>query len=106
MRAKPFVKQDEEKVSVEGIEFVFALLFLRSFKPVSQIVLVIIQKSFSLYEVDKHEAIQHQRGIPLPVHLVCNAFDKLQKCGVFLLEAVIKFFGYPLCIGIELVNNC
>ena len=59
----------------------------------SQIVRVIIQEAFLLDEVDKHQTVQHHRGVP-PFHLLIrNSFKEIEKLVMFRFETVVKSFG-------------
>jgi len=58
----------------------------------------VIEKEFALQEVDEHQAVEQDRGIPLLVALVVNAFDEFQKSKVLLLKLDIELFGNALYI--------
>ena len=58
--------------------------------------LVAVQKSLLLDEVDEHHAVEHQRGVPVPVALGRESLDELLEGGQLFLEAVVEPFGDAL----------
>ena len=54
---------------------------------------IAIKESFLLNEIDEHQPVEHERGIPLPVGINRNALDELQEVRVFLLELVVELLG-------------
>ena len=57
------------------------------------------QQAFFLDEIDEHEAVEHERGVPFAVGLGGDALDEGEEFVVFFLEAVIEAFGDAL--GVE-----
>src|SRR5436853_7828925 len=59
----------------------------------AQIVAISIKEAFLLDEVDKHQAVEHARGIAFAVALGLNALDRFKKGFALLLEARVKLLG-------------
>src|SRR5262249_28765114 len=62
------------------------------------IVCVPVQKAFALDEVDEHQAVEHERGVPFSVTLIGGALDKRQECRVFSLKMVVEASGDPVTV--------
>ena len=80
-----------QKALVEGFEkLVFATLLLHPTKFVSQIMLIAIKETFLLDEIAKHQAIEHNRCIPLLAlivfggNLIVNTCNEPSKRLMFL----------------------
>ncbi len=97
-RAQPLVEQAAQEQSIKGMKPVPACLGLNLAQAVGQIVGVAVQKTLALDEVDEHQAIQHQRGVPLPVGRAGEALDERGKALVFGLEAVVKSAGNTVAV--------
>src|SRR5207244_4475270 len=65
---------------------------------VPKVIGVPIQKALLLDEVDEHQPIQHQRRIPLPVCLGCDASYELAEFFVFLSKALVEVPGDAVAI--------
>ena len=97
--AQAFVEQFDEEIAIEGIELVEAMLLTHEIQPRAKIVAVVIQKSLVLDKIDKHQAVEHDRGIPFGVALDRDAVGEgLEERRVFFLELVVEFFGDALDI--------
>src|SRR6266700_1794506 len=104
--AQPLMEELQQEIAVEGMELVLSPFLLHAPQPVGEIIGVAIeparrlcvQEALALDEVDKHQAVEHERGIPLAVSLCVNALNKCQKRGEFAFEAVIEFPGHALDI--------
>ena len=66
---KPFVEQAEQEVAVEGVELVLALFLLAAVEPVAEVIGVAVEEALALDEIDEHQAVEHDGGIPLAVGL-------------------------------------
>src|SRR5262249_47572133 len=62
---KALVEQPQQEVAVESEEFSLALTLLDHPEAILQVVCVSVQKTFTLDEVDEHQPVEHERGIPL-----------------------------------------
>ena len=78
------------------MELVLALLLLHALEAVAKIVAVAVEKALLLDEVDEHQPVEHQRGVPLPVGHGLDALDELQEGIVLRLEAVVEPLGDPV----------
>ena len=63
-----------------------------------KVIPVAIQKAFSLDEIDKHQAVEHDGGIPFVIGAFGDAGDKLEEGSVFLLKPVVETLGDALDI--------
>ena len=73
LAAKPLMEEAQQEVAVERIEFVLALFLLTSGEPVAQIVALAVEKALPLHEVDEHQPVEHQRGVPFLVRHIGDA---------------------------------
>ena len=62
---KPVMEEPEKKVAIEGLEFILTLGLADQSQPVTKIFRVAVKKAFFLDEVHEHQAIEHERGVPL-----------------------------------------
>ena len=90
------MEQAEQEVAVEGIELVLALFLCAQRQPVAQVVAVAVEKALALDEIDEHQAVEHDRGIPLAVGALGDAVDELEKRRMLLLELVVEALGHAL----------
>src|ERR1051326_4218003 len=98
------MKEPEQEIAVETMKLVFSLLLPDPSQSVGEIIRIAIkptlnsriQEAFALDKVDEHEAIEHERGIPLPVSQDSNPLNELEKGGMFQLEPVEELLGHPL----------
>ena len=93
---QPFVKQAQQELAVETLELVGAVLFLHHLQAVAEVVLVAIQEALLLDEVDEHQPVQHQGGVPVPVALFGDSGDELLEVGQLFAEPFIEALGYAL----------
>ena len=83
---------------------ILPILFLNFPQAVGKIVSVAIklargfgvEEAFALDEVDKHETVEHEGGVPFAIGLFGDAFDEGEEAGVLDFETVIEFFGDAL----------
>ncbi len=54
---------------------------------------MIVEQALFLNEIDEHEAVEHERGVPLAVSFDTDALDKGVEGGMFFLEAIVEFLG-------------
>src|SRR5260370_38495015 len=88
--AQSFVKKFQQEVAVEGMELVFAPFLLHTLQSVGEIVGVTIQpawylcvqEALALDEIDEHQAVEHERGVPLAISLRVNPPDEVQERSV------------------------
>ena len=90
LERKPFMKKPQEEVAIEAEEFPFSFPLLDCSQPVPQVIRVTVEKSLALDEIDEHQAVEHERGIPFFVSLLGDALDEFEKCRVLLLEVVVE----------------
>ena len=76
----------------------FTCLFAHTPHAVSQIVLVAVKKAFLLDEVNKHQAVEHQRGIPGLIGGRRDARDEVGKGLMLGLEMLIEFLGNTVTV--------
>lgn len=96
----------QKEVAIEGVELVFTALLLYPFQAIGEIAGITIEqsgrlrikKTLALDEIDKHQAIEHQRGIPFSVSLRSDTVYEIQEGCVFKLETIVEFFGDALNI--------
>src|SRR6266699_1854827 len=99
--AQAIMEEPEQEIAVEGMERVFPMLLLHHLQAVGEIIRITIkcarflciEEALSLDEVDKHQAVEHQRRVPLAVRLGADALDEFQEGGVLDLETIIEFPG-------------
>src|SRR5260370_31249645 len=99
--AQAIMEKPEQEVAVEGMKRILPILLLRHLQAVREIIRVAvecawslcIEEALSLDEVDKHQAVEHQRGVPLAVGLGGDTLDEFQEGGVLDLETIIEFLG-------------
>ncbi len=89
------MEEAQQKMAVEGKKgrsmlrpYILALLHQTQLD--AQVVVVSVQETLFLDEVDEHQAVEHERGIPLTVGFSLDALDELEKGGVFGLEAIVE----------------
>ena len=87
------MEQPQQEVAVEGEEFPLALALLDHPEAILEVICVPVQKTLALDEVDEHQPVEHERGIPLSVTLVGDALDELQERRVLSLEMVVEASG-------------
>src|SRR6266487_5239638 len=104
--AQAIMEKPEQEIAVEGMKCVFPMLLLRHSQVVGEIVVVTVEcagflcveEALSLDEVDKHQAVEHQRRVPLAVGLGGDTLDEFQEGGMLDLETIIEFPGDALHI--------
>src|SRR5262245_58021538 len=67
-------------------------------EPITQVVRITVKKTLTLNEIDKHQAIKHDRRVPLAVGHIRNPFHETEKYGMFLFKSLIESLGYALDI--------
>ncbi len=94
VRAEAIVEQAQQEVAIEGVELVLAAsrLHLRRAGCAGSRVSP-SRKPLLLDEVDEHQAVEHQRGVPLAVILQGDAIDDLYEELVLGLEVVVELLG-------------
>jgi hypothetical protein len=91
--AEPFVKETQKEVSVERVEPVLAMFGTHPIQPVAEVVSVAVEETLPLDEVDEHQAVEHDGGVPLAVGTLGDAGGELEKGRVFLLKSVVEALG-------------
>ncbi len=107
---QPIMKQSQQEIPVESVELVLLLLLSHRLQAICEIVAVAIERKWrfcieealALDEIDEHQAVQHQRGIPFAVALRGDAGDELQESRVFKFEPIIEF----LCDALNIESLC
>ncbi len=105
------MEEVEQEIAIERMKLVCAILLLHHVKAVAQVVRIAIERiialcieeALALNEIDKHQAVQHHRGIPgaLLVLLLVQLMDtcnKVLKNGMLFLKAVVETFRHLLDI--------
>ena len=74
-----------------------------------EVIRVIAQKALLLDEIDEHEAVEHDRGIPLEYLLVRNTLDEFEERIMLFLETVVEslghFFGIKARVGTPVTSK-
>src|SRR5229473_5006594 len=99
--AQSIMEKPEQEVAVEGMKCILPMLLLHHLQAAGEIIWVTIkcawslciEEALSLDEVDKHQAVEHQRGVPLAVRLGGDPLDEFQEGGMLDLETIIEFPG-------------
>ena len=94
--AETFMEESKQEVSVEGKELILAPRGLHHPQTVSEVVTITVQEPLLLDEVDEHEAVEHERRIPLAVALSLDPFNEAKKGVVLALESFVEAFGDAL----------
>ena len=74
---------------------------------VAQVVVVAIEEAFLLNEITEHKAIEHHRGIPLLIAVLCslelvvNTGNEIAESGVLFAETCIKVLGQFFGVNLE-----
>src|SRR5258708_32245043 len=100
--AESLVEEFQQEVAIEAMELVLAAFLLHAPQAVREIIGIAIEparqlrieEALALDEVDEHQAVEHERGIPLAVSLHLNPLDKLQERSMFQFEAVVELSGH------------
>src|SRR5450759_663336 len=101
------MEEFQQEITIEGLELVGLMLLLsHRCQAIGEIVGVAIQgvlrlrseEALALDEIDEHQAVKHQRGIPFTVALRGDALDTVQESRVFELETIIEF----LCDALDI----
>src|SRR6266446_2349035 len=100
------MEESEQKIAIEGMERVLPMLLLHHVQAVGEVVritvestwLLCIEEALPLDKVDEHQAVEHQRSIPLAISLRGDPLDEFQESGMFNFEALIEFLGDALYI--------
>ena len=88
----------EQRLEELGVVAVLAAL-LRLSQLVAEVVQVpVINKSFLLQEVDKHQPVEQDRGVPAPLPLVADTANQFQERDVLFLKLAEEFLGDSLNI--------
>lgn len=95
------MEEPEQEIAIEGVKRILPILLLHHLQAVGEIIRVTveyawslcIEEALSLDEVDKHQAVEHQRGVPLAVRLGGDALDEFQEGSMLDLETIIEFLG-------------
>jgi hypothetical protein len=90
--SQPFVEKAEQKIAVKRVELILAVFRNRPVESVTKVVRVPVQKSLTLNEIHEHQAVEHDRCIPLLVGLVLDAIDELEKRFALRIELPVKPF--------------
>src|SRR6266849_3621487 len=104
--AQAIMEKPEQEIAIEGMKRILPIPLLRHLQAVGEIIRVTvecawslcIEEALSLDEVDKHQAVEHQRRVPLAVRLGGDALDEFQEGGMLDLETIIEFLGDALHI--------
>ena len=103
---QPLMEELQQEIAVEGVELILSPFLLHETQPVGEIVGIAIeparcfcvQEALALDEIDEHQAVEHERGIPLAISLRVNPTDEIQERSMFAFEAVIELLRDALDI--------
>ena len=101
--AQPFMKEPDQEIAVERQELIPASFGLNATKAIAKVVQVAVEESLLLDEVDEHQPVKHERGVPLGVGHGRDALDELEERGVLRFEAVVELLGNP--VHVECLAN-
>ena len=88
--SEAFEKEAEEEVAVEAVELVLAVLLLAAVEPVAQVVVVAVEEAFALDEIDEHQAVEHDGGIPFAVCSLADAVNELEESFAMRVEVAVE----------------
>src|SRR5712691_8224773 len=96
--AQPLMEEFQQEIAIESMELILPPFPLHAPQPIGEIIGVAIefawclciQEALALDKIDKHQAVERERGIPLAISLCLNSLDQCQERGVFAFEAVIE----------------
>ena len=71
------------------------MLLLGSIEPMTKVVVFAVEKSLALNKVNKHQPVEHHRGVPFVVFLDWDTGDELEERCVLFAELVVETFGNP-----------
>src|SRR2546425_6683196 len=89
------MEEAQQKMAVEGKKgrsmlrpYILALLHQTQLG--AQVVVIAIKEALFLNEIDEHEPVEHERGIPLTIGFGLDTFDELEEGRMFGLKAVVE----------------
>ena len=88
--AEAFVEQAEQEVAVEGVELVLALFLLAAVEPIAKVIVVAVEEAFALDEIDEHQAVEHDGGIPFAVGHLADAVNELEEGFAVGVEVAVE----------------
>ena len=101
-RVESILEQLAQEPLVErAVELVLAAFHLHLDKLVLEIHWIKVEELLLLDEVAEHQPIQHHRGIPLPLLLVVNALNALDKLVMLLAEALVELLRHIVLVDQE-----
>ena len=80
------------------MELAFARRLLYLLHARLQVVFVAIQKAFFLDEIDEHQPVEHERGVPRAVCRLVQPGDEGGKSVVLGFEFVVEGSRYPVAV--------
>ena len=89
----------QQEVPVELVELAIPALAAEPRQPRPQVVAVVVHEALALHEVDEHQAIHQERGVPLAVALDVEATDGFHERVVLLEELLVELVGD--LVGVE-----
>ena len=95
---KALVEQPQQEVAVEGEELAPCPGAPGHPEAILEVVCVAVEKTFALDEVDEHQPVEHERGVPFSVALLGDALDERQERCVLSLEMVVEASGDPVAV--------
>src|SRR5213083_2378351 len=92
------MEEAQQKMAVEGKKGrsmlrPYILVLLHQTQLGAQVVVVFIKEALFLNEIDEHEPIEHERGVPLAIGFGLDTFDELEEGRMFGLKAVVEPLG-------------
>ena len=84
------MEQSQEKQPVEPLEAVHPPCPLHAIQAVAQIVGVAVEEPLFLDEVEKHDPVQHQRGVRFPVDEIRDTLDESLKPVALFFQTVVE----------------
>ena len=94
--AEAFVEQAEQEIAVEGVELVLALFLLAAVEAVAEVIGVAVEEALALDEIDEHQAVEHDGGIPFAVGDLADAVNELEEGFAVGVEVAVERLGDAL----------
>ena len=98
-RSEVVMEQHQQELAVKAEKPVFSVHLLAFMELIGKIVDIPVQETFFLNEVTEHQAVHHQRCIPLLIRIrfvgngVVDPGNKRHESGMIFFEGVVEFLG-------------
>ena len=90
------MKETQQEVTIEGVEGILPSLATAAIEAVAKVVRVAVKEALALDEVDEHQAVEHDGGVPFLVALHGYPVNEAEEGGVFLFEHIVEALGNAL----------